>query len=261
MRSLIAIFIALAVGLPAVAQPAPKASTPSNLTILADEAMLLPMARLARAYASQTQTPLTVVALNADDAEHQIEQGIDAHLIISANTPLIGRLTEQGLTDVSSRRAVAHTQLALVTTSDLNKQADIAERISFASVVAATPTLPIFITDASSIDGERVVALRANEEFSASFSLRLVEKPSLDEVTSSLRDEPSLALILAANAVAEPDVRVLSLLPETISPAVTFEVVVLGSESMAPARALANFIASKEAQTIFGNFGYQPATR
>ena len=67
--------------------------------------------------------------------------------------------------------------------------------------------------------------------------------------------------MFAANAVAEPDIKVLSLLPETISKPVTFEVAVLGSEAMAQSRALTNFLLTRSAQTIFTNFGYQPATR
>lgn len=261
MRPILALIATLALCLPAFAQPAPKPATPTNMTILADEAMLLPMARVARVYASKTKTPLTVVALNAKDAEHQIEQGIDAHIIVSADAPLIGRLAEQGMTDVNSRRAVARTQMALVTTSNLNKQADIAERISFASVLAATPSLPIFCNEPTSIDGARAIRLRNEGEFSTILSTRLAEKPNLEEVIASLRDEPSLALILAADAVAEPDIRVLSLLPESISAPVTFEMVVLGSESMKQSRAFSNFLMTKEAQAIFENFGYQPATR
>ena len=261
MRPILAFIAAFALCLPAFAQPAPKPATPSNMTILADEAMLLPMARVARAYASKTKTPLTVVVLNAEQVEQQIMQGIDAHIVLSANASLVNRLSEQGMTDVSSRRTVARTQLALVTTSDLNKQADIAQRISFASVLAATPNLPIFCNEPASIDGARAIRLRNEGEFSTILATRLAEKPNLEELIASLRDEPSLALILAADAVAEPDIRVLSLLPESISAPVTFEVVVLGSESMKQARAFSNFLMTKEVQAIFENFGYQPATR
>ena len=261
MRCILPLITAFAFSMAAHAQPAPKMTTPANLTILADEAMLLPIARMARAYSSKTKTPLTVVALNAADAEHQIEQGIEAHLVITANAALIGRLSEQGMTDVNSRRALARTQLALVTTSDLNKQADIAERISFASILSATPTLPIFYNEPTSMDGALAQKMRTDSEFSNILNARMASKPTLEEVIASLRDEPSLALILAADAVAEPDMRVLSLLPESISAPVTFEVVVLGSEAMSQARAFSNYLMTKDAQVIFSNLGYKPPTR
>jgi ABC-type molybdate transport system substrate-binding protein len=261
MRRILTIIAVFALCLPAWAEPVAKTTAPANLTILADESILQPMARVARAYASKTKTPLTVVALNATDAEHQIEQGIEAHGVVSSNKLLMGRLSEQGMTDVSSRRPVLRTQLALVTTSDLSKQADIAQRISFASILAATPTLPIFYNEPASADGALVKKLGSEGEFATILAARLSEKPNLEDVIAALRDEPSLALILAADAVAEPDIRVLSLLPESISQTVTFEVVVLGSESMQPARAFSNFLMTREAQMIFENFGYQPATR
>ncbi len=261
MRCLLALIAAFAISLPAHAQPAPKPTALTNLTILADDTMLLPMAHIARIYAKSTKTPLTIVALHANDVEHQIEQGLDAHVIITANAPLIGRLVEQGMTDVNSRRALARTQLALVTATDLNKQADIAERISFASVLAATPTLPVFCNDSTTRDGLLAQKLSAEGEFSKALTARIASKQNLEEVIASLRDEPSLALILAADAVAERDIRVLSLLPESVSAPVTFEVVVLGSESMKQARAFSNFLMTKEAQTIFANFGYQAPTR
>ncbi|MFZ4540444.1 MAG: molybdate ABC transporter substrate-binding protein [Rickettsiales bacterium] len=252
-------FIALFfIALPAFAQPAPKAAAKANLTVLTDEAMLLPLARLARQYAVETKTPLTIVVKNTQDAEEQIEQGLEAHVIISANYPLISRLTEQGLTDVSSRRAIARTQLALVTASDLGKQASIARRISFASILAATPDWPVIAVDGSTMEGELVDKLLTNHEFSTMLATRMARRPNHEEVIASLRDEPSLGIILAASAVVEPDVRVVSLLTNDISAPVTFDAVVLGSESMADARAFTNYLFTRKAQLTLSHFGFQP---
>jgi len=101
-----------------------------NLTILADEGMLLPLAQISRLYAHESQTPLTIIRLDPETAQQQIEQGLEAHLVISANLPLITQLSTQGLTDVSSRKTIARTQLALVTANTLNQQANLAKRIS-----------------------------------------------------------------------------------------------------------------------------------
>jgi ABC-type molybdate transport system substrate-binding protein len=261
MRRILALVTALAISLPALAQHAPKATEPTNLTILADDTMLLPIARIARGYTKKTKTPITVVALNAAEAEHQIEQGIEAHLVITANAPLLERLSTQGLTDVSSRRVLARTQLALVTSGDLNKKVELAERISFASVLAATPTLPIFLNAPTTIEGGLAKKLSTEGEFATILAPRISEKPNREDIIASLHDEPSLALILATDAVAEPDIRVLSLLPETISAPVTFESVVLGSETMVQSRAFSSYLMGKEAQKILADFGYQPPTR
>lgn len=230
----------------------------ANLTILTDEAMLLPLAQIARAYASETQTPLTIVVKQADSAQQQIEQGLEAHLLITSNYPLIEQLTTQGLTDVSSRKAIARTQLALVTASDLGQQAGLAKRISFASILAATPNLPIYTHEATTIEGARASVLLTGFEFSDTLATRLATKSSHDEIITALRDGPSLGLILAAEAVAEPDIRVISLLPEELSPPVNYDAVVLGSELMAESTAFANYLSTRKTRAIFTQFGYQP---
>ena len=94
MRRFILIAMLLATALPVQADPA-KMVPGNNLTILTDEDMMLPLAQLARAYSLETKTPLTIVMKNAEDAEAQIEQGLEAHVIITANYPLIQQLTDQ----------------------------------------------------------------------------------------------------------------------------------------------------------------------
>jgi hypothetical protein len=83
--------------------------------------------------------------------------------------------------------------MALVTATDLTKQADLATRISFASILAATPTLPILMNEASLVEAQLIAQLSAEPDFAAALTSRLYPKPSHDEVVASLRDEPSLA--------------------------------------------------------------------
>lgn len=255
------LLIVMLLSLPAFAQPVARGVPKANLTLLADEQLLVPLARIARLYALESKTPLTVVVKNAGDAEQQIGQGLEAHGMITANAALLQRLAEQGLMDVSSRRPVARTQLALVTTSNLDQQADIAKRISFASILAATPRLPVFTSDATTLEGQLAAQLLKEQGFSAELAPRFSAKSSHEELLAALHDEPSLGLMLAAEAVADSDIRVLSLLPEEISPPVTFEVVVLASESMADTRAFANFLLSRQAQKIFSQLGYQAVVK
>lgn len=235
-----------------VTQPRP------NLTILTDESMLLPLAQIARDYASESRTSLTIVVKNAEEAQKQIEQGLEAHLLITANEALIEQLTAQGLTNVSSRKPIARTQLALVTAGDLGEQANLARRISFASILAATPNLPIYADSPATLEGARAQALLNGYEFSGALAARLAVKSSHDEVITALRDAPSLALVLATEAVAEPDIRVVSLLHDEVSLPVTYDVVVLGSELMEASQAFANYLLNRPTRSIFARFGYQP---
>ena len=234
------------------------ATSKANLTILTDEAMLLPLAQIARLYASDSKTPLTIAVKNTQTVQQQIEQGLEAHVIITADTSLIEQLAGLGLTDVSSRKAIARTQLALVTASNLTQQASLAKHISFASILAATPDLPVYADSLEAVEGARVKQLTQGQTFSAGLAARLEEKPTLDELITSLRETPSLGLILAAQAIGEEDIRVVSLLPSDISPEVNYHVLVLGSELMGESKAFANYLSSRTARNVFTTFGYQP---
>lgn len=238
--------------------PITHAEPNANLTILADESLLLPLAQISRAYAKHGKTPLTIILKNAAESEEQIEQGLEAHVMITENHPLVERLAAQGLTDVSSTRAIARTQLALVSTSATSKSTAIAKRISFAAMIFATPNLPVILPNADTTEGARANSLLKGYEFSEALTARAQVKPNHEEVIETLRDEPALGLILAADAVVQPDMVVLSLLSSDISPPVTYEAVVLASESMAEAKQFVNFLTSRPAQEIFAHFGFQP---
>lgn len=260
MFHFILVFFLLLGPLPVSAAEQKSEKNSPNLTILADEGMLLPLARISRLYAYESQTPLTIIRLDPETAQQQIEQGLEAHLVISANLPLITQLSTQGLTDVSSRKTIARTQLALVTANTLNQQANLAKRISFTSILAATPTLPVLAMNTESYDGRLVDGLREGKPFSASLASRLVLKSSDEDMLAALRETPSLGLMLAAHAVQEPDLTILSLLSDDISPAVQVDAVVLGSELMSESKAFANYLNSRSARGVFKQFGYQLPT-
>lgn len=258
MRKWILYFLIIFIAMPALANDGSRYEPRANLTILADESLMLPLARLTRDYATRTRTPVTVVTKNSEDAEKQIEQGLEAHVIITANYPLLNRLTEQGLTDVSSRHPIARTGLALVSTNEVKKTLNIAERFSFAAILKATGDAPIFANDPAMLDGARVEMLKKNADFSETLNTRLVSKATAEDVITALRDEGGVALLLATASIKEPDIALLSILPEDISPSVTYDAVVLGSELMDEAKDFTSYLGSREAQLILSRFGYQP---
>ncbi|MES2985040.1 MAG: substrate-binding domain-containing protein [Pseudomonadota bacterium] len=256
MRHLILSFALLLATAASAAEPPHLAQKP-NLTILADESLMLPLAHIARAYADNDKTPLTIILKNATEAENQIEQGLEAHVMLTENHPLVERLAAQGLTDVSSTRAFARTQLALVTTNEMSKQF-VAKRISFAATIYTTPGLPVFINAPGTAEGARAKLLLKGYEFSEALSSRAQVETSHEEILEAVRDGQGLGLILAADAVAQPDIAVLSLLPAEVSAPVTYEAVVLASESMGDAKGFTTFLASRQAQDILAHYGFQP---
>lgn len=251
------LFIALCcLCLPFTASAA-KTAPSDNLTVLADPSLMLVMAELARSFSSETGTPLTVIRTDTDPAQ-QIEQGFEAHILLSPDPTLVERLAQRGQIDVFGTQAFASTQLALVAPYRMKSKLTLAKRISFAALLFSQPELPIFINDSASIGGQRAQALMTGREFSHELTKRAAVKPSLDAIIEALAQQDSFALMLASSAVTEPDVTILSLLPDTTSEPVRYDAVVLASEAMEPSRGFTKFLRSAPAQAILLRYGFQP---
>lgn len=233
-----------------------------NLTLLVDEELLLPVSLLARHYATHSATPLTVLPKDGPMAANQIGQGLEAHLLITANRELLDSLAGQGLTDVSTNHVVAQAQMALVGPESLRRKGLFARHISFAAILVATPELPIYVTGPERMEGNRASTLMEGFEFSDALKARAVTVTDRAAQIAAMREKPGLALMLAADALGVPDMAIISLLPAELSAPVDYRAVVLASESMQDSRALNNFLSSPKAQEILNHFGFQvPSVR
>ncbi len=256
MRFLLCILLLLTAAMHTMAQESPaRPKNNANLTVVMDENLILPMADTVRAYAKESNTPLTTVIRN-EKTEMEIEQGLEAHLLISADKEFIDRLAAQGLTDVSSIHAFSETQLALVTASTSNARDLLTRHISFATLLYSTPTLPVFVESALTPAGARSAALMHGHEFSPQLAARATLKPSQEELVEALHAQESLGLMLMVDAVANPDVTVLDVLPESLSAPTLYYVVVLASESMDHARKFGNYLNSKQAKERLKRAGF-----
>lgn len=235
------------------AKPAPA----NNLTVLADPGLVLVMAELARDYSTSTGTPLTVIRTDSDPAQ-QIEQGFEAHILLSPDPTLVERLAQRGLIDVFGTHTFASTQLALVAPNRMQSKLALAKRISFAALLFSQPDLPIFVNDPTTVGGLRAQSLMAGREFSHELATRAVVKPSLEAMIAAMAKEDSFALMLASNAVTEPELTILSPLPESTSEPARYDAVVLASDAMEQARGFTKYLRSPEAQAVLIRYGFQP---
>lgn len=229
-----------------------------NLTILADDSLMLPLAEVARGYSKRTGTPLTVLRNDGGDPARQLEQGFEAHILLSADPTLVQRLAQRGLIDVFGTQSFARTQLALVAPYRLKPKLALAKRISFAALLFSQPDMPVYANAPSTPGGLRAQALLQGREFSHELAGRMVVKNSAGEIAQALQKEDAFALMLAAHAVSEPDVTIVSLLPESTTETVRYDAVVLASEAMEQARLFTKFLVSDDAQVIFAHYGFQP---
>lgn len=237
---------------------ASKAPSSQNITVLAAPSLMLVMSELARMYSTESGTPLTVIRTSDTNSAQQIEQGFEAHILLSSDPTMVEQLAQRGQIDVFGTQAFASTQLALVAPYRMKSRLSLAKRISFAALLFSQPDLPIFMNDPMSISGLRAQTLMTGREFSAELAKRAVVKPSLDAIAEAMAKEDSFALILASSAVTEPDITILSLLPETTAEPVRYDAVVLASEAMEQARGFTKFLRTSKAQAVLMRYGFQP---
>jgi molybdate transport system substrate-binding protein len=258
LPSRIALLLLTLLAAPALAEEKPPAPKP-NLTIIADSSLILPLSELTRIYTKRTSTPLTIIRNDGGDPARQLEQGFEAHILLSSDPTLIEKLAQRGLIDVFGTQPFARTQLALVAPYRIKSKLNIAKRISFAAVLLAQADLPVYVTNPTTQEGLRAQALMTTEsDFSSELSARAVVQPDHEAVMDALRHADGLALMLAAEAVTEPDITIVSLLPEATSEPVRFDALVLASESMEQARDFTHFLTSDEAQAVLARYGFQP---
>lgn len=233
-------------------------TTKPNLTVIADPSLLLPLSEIAREYSKGTGTPLTIIAEDSRDPADRIEQGFEAHVLLSADPTLVARLAQRGLIDVFGTLTFARTQLALVAPADMEKSLGLAKHISFAALLFSHPDLPIYVSDPSTPEGLRAQKMGEGREFSHEIVERSVVQADHEGVFNAMKEVPGFGLVLAADAAATPSVTILSLLPEETIESVRYDAVVLASEAMDPARKFTHYLNGKQARTIFKKYGFQP---
>ena len=251
MRKLLCI-LALAIALPA------QAADPGNFTVLADPSLLLPLADLSRDYARESGATVSVMVEDGEHLAGQLEQGLDAHLLLTANQPLLQHLKDRGLVDVFSAHPFARTQLALVGSADIEPRTDFARHISLAAILYAQQDLPVYVTPDSTYEGSRAAGLLKQKTYADLLAKRATPVASREEALHRLHDAPGLALLLAADALNDPALKVLYVFSDGASAPVNYQAVAIASGEMRETNRFIAYLQSAPAQRVLARFGFQP---
>jgi|GEM_PF-4626905 len=227
----------------------------TNITVIADPALMMPLSELVRQYSTKHEVSVTLVSSEEKDPETLIGEGMEAHVLISANQELTATLQLRGLIDVFAQNPLVHTDLALVRrragTSDFGQW-------TLASLFYHDGNeMPVLILDPKQyIEGARsIAALNANN---VSIDNRIVMN-SKKEMIAQLKREDSIGIMLATDALLDPELNVVSVLPASQYEPVMFMALVLASESMPEARQLVKFLTDDGSEKIFTHYGFKPA--
>lgn len=234
---------------------APRSEELVNLTVIIDPALQLPMQELARRYATKEHIAITLVSSEEKDPETLIGEGMEAHVLISANKELSATLQLRGMMDVFAQNPLVRTELAMVRRKA--GSGSLSGQWTLANIFLTEGNhLPTFLLDPSRyIEGSRsIAALNANE---APVDSR-VTIGSKRELIERVKAEDSAGILLATDALQDPGLTVVSILPESQYEPVVFMALVLASESMPEARALVKFLSREDAAKTFTQYGFKP---
>ena len=228
----------------------------TNITVITDPSLMLPLSELVRHYSTKHDVSVTLVSSEEKDPDTLVGEGMEAHVLISANQDLTATLQLRGLIDVFAQNPLVRTDLALVRRKA--GTSDFAGQWTMASLFYHDGNeMPVLILDPKQyIEGARsIAALNAND---VSIDNRIV-MDSKKAMITQLKRENTIGIMLATDALQDPELSVVAILPAAQYDPVMFMALVLASESMPEARTLVKYLSGEDAQKVFTHYGFKPA--
>lgn len=223
-----------------------------NLTVLADEALISPLATLTRHFATASNTPV-MISVYRPGVERAIMQGLDAHVLLTTDHALVTRLAEQGLTDVTTSQPIAHSPIVLAIARDHPARPLLPSQLSLVAAILAAPRIPIGFTQNTK---DCTAALATSDEFHATLPSRLNLHDSEDDMLAEATAKTSLALTAQYRVAGHKALAALAPTAGEICPPESLYAVVLASEAMEDARTFTHYLESKEAASLLTRAGF-----
>jgi molybdate transport system substrate-binding protein len=227
----------------------------TNLTIITDPSLMLPIGELVRDYSTKHHVAVTLVSSEEKDPETLIGEGMEAHVLISADTELTKTLQLRGLVDVFIQNPLVRTDLTLVRRKIDN--GSLSGQWTLANLfLNEGNAVPIFLLDpAHYMEGSRSIAVLNTNEVALDSRIVINWKR---ELIARLKAEDSAGILLASDALIDPDLQVVSILPAAQYEPIVFSALTLASEAMPEARKLVKFLNSTRAEATFSHYGFKP---
>jgi ABC-type molybdate transport system substrate-binding protein len=234
----------------------PRSTELTNLTIITDPALILPLSELVRQYSVSHHVAVTLVSSEEKDPATLIGEGMEAHILISADDTLTAGLQLRGLIDVFAQNPLVRTDLALVRRKEDLGSTSLTGGGQWNLSSAFSDAIPILTLDpAQYVEGARSIAVLNANDVPVSNRVTVETKRVM---RSRLKNGESYGILLATDVFLDPDLGVVSILPASQYEPVTFMALVLASESMPEARELAKFLSSSAAMERYAQYGFKP---
>ncbi len=254
----LALICALAVSGLAKAAPA----EPSSISVFAAASLQNALSDIAKVYTAQTGIAVRLTFGGSPAIARQIEQGAPADIMISADIEWMDYVQSRNLVDPASRTNLISNRLVLV--------APIAAPVTLALAPPASANKALAQTlgpgRLAMADPDTVPAGRYGKAGLITLGLWDGVKAKIapsDSVRSALafvaRGEAPLGLVYASDAVAEPKVKIVGVLPRTSHPLIVYPgAVVQSTKAPDQAKAFLAWLKGRRAQTILLKAGFSP---
>lgn len=227
----------------------------TNITVLADRALSVPLSRLASQYSRDNNITITVGYAPSFEQTIKIQEGEAADLFISAHPKSIEHLQQRGLFDVHSLKPLVTANLSLIYTGDR-------QTLPQRDNVAKLMQIPVeFIAIASPAATAEGFYAKQAIEHSTKRHLSIAEMPDTESMLDLLNktEAPALALMFEPDALFNVADQIIQTIPKEWHDEAIFISAVIPGQSMEPARKFQAFLQSEEAQREFIKYRFYPA--
>lgn len=250
LKHLFAVWLALA----AIAAVAPARAAPAGLTVFAAASLKNALDEVDAAFAAQGGPVVTASYAASSTLARQIEQAAPADVFVSADAAWMDYVQMRGLIRPATRRDLLTNRLALIAPKGSPVRLrpargfPLAQALGGGRLALAGPDVP-----AGRYARAALISLRAWEAVKDRTALAENVRGAMTFVA---RGEAPLGIVYDTDALIEPGVRIVALLPAAAHPRIVYPAAVVARSSAPAAAAYVAFLAGPQASAIFRRYGF-----
>lgn len=250
MRFRFALFLILA-----AAQAQAQEDALPTLSVMADTALSLPMAAIARAYARDSGTAVAL-GFTDDPARGNLgTEGSNTDALVTMRSRWLEEVRQQGLADIHSETVVAAGRLVLVGPIDA-PDVRLAEDIPSGRLVSRLGTEAVVAVGNPETFPEGGFAREAVKRLGGSADMEpyMLYTKDREQMLEMVRENNAYAIVLGGSARAW-GLHVVDAFPASSHQPIEYRAVALAGERMDEARRFLSYLRSRAAKEIFAAYG------
>jgi ABC-type molybdate transport system substrate-binding protein len=229
---------------------------PQEITVLADEALRVPLTRMARSYAAAYNVTVTTWFSRTGEMTASLREGSEVDLVLTADPTVLKDLEYAGQIDVYATQPIATSPLVLAL-PEMEGGRGALDLLEWR--YREEGALPLVLVEGPHrIEAPMTAQALTRSELLARTAIRRMPVGTVDEAVATMHTEGVAGLLLAVDVFSHPGLQVVQRFPpELVAPA-SFRAAVLAGEDMASARDFLKHVRSREAEPDWLAYGLTP---